>query len=135
MTAAPPFPSVIRSNGNAKLQPAAMKKMEADVKTGRDGETDSKNPAEMGAITPVLQEISSLFQSSSDSLEVTHSRLRAADVPHAVPRMAVPNVSGVIPSTPMSSFPCARSLDGRLTKNSVHRRCGGTDQHRADDHC
>lgn len=105
MTAPPPFPSVIRSNGKAKLQPAAMKKMEAEVKTGRDGETESKNPAEIGAITPVLRNFSVSFQSSRRSREKTHSRLRAADVPHAVPRMAVPKVSGVIPSTKISSFP------------------------------
>lgn len=53
--APPPLPSDIRSNGKAKLQPAAMNKMEADAKRGRDGEMESKNPADTGAITPVLR--------------------------------------------------------------------------------
>lgn len=74
--------------------------MTAEVKTGRLGEMASKNPAETGAMIPVL----SLSAPSPDEHEgtrwrsITYSRERAADVPHAVPRIDVPNVSGVIPS-------------------------------------
>lgn len=48
------LPSAILSKGNSKLQPAVMKKITAEVKTGRFGEMASKNPAETGAMTPVL---------------------------------------------------------------------------------
>lgn len=65
----------------------------------------------------------------------TYSRLRAADVPHAVPLIEVPKVSGVIPST----FRLHQSMfyakhPSQLTKDSIHRSSRGRNDHRAYDH-
>jgi len=53
---------------------------------------DRKMPAVIGAITPALA------MSFRPSRVSTHNLLRAAEVPHAVPLIFVPKVSGVIPS-------------------------------------
>lgn len=50
------------------------------------------------------------------------NRESAADVPHAVPRILVPNVSGVMPSVVRCGF-------GVLTQHSVHCRPGQRDEH------
>jgi hypothetical protein len=92
----PAPPSLTRSKGNNRLQPAVSTNIAADVNTGKDGDIDSKKPAETGAMTPVLH--NQLLLLSRAKVGTAHSRLRAADVPHAVPLIAVPNVSGVIPS-------------------------------------
>jgi predicted AlkP superfamily phosphohydrolase/phosphomutase len=48
------LPSAILSKGKSKLQAAVNTKMTAEVKTGKFGEMASKNPAETGAMIPVL---------------------------------------------------------------------------------
>ena len=48
------LPSAILSKGSNKLQAAVNTKMTAEVKTGRFGEIANKNPAETGAMIPVL---------------------------------------------------------------------------------
>ena len=59
------LPSATLSNGSRRLQPAVKAKIAADVNTGKLGDTASKNPADTGAITPVL--IISLAQSDHEA--------------------------------------------------------------------
>ena len=110
----PAPPSLTRSKGSNRLQPAVSTKIAADVNTGKDGDIESRKPAETGAMTPVLQD--QLLLLSRTKLGTAHSRLRAADVPHAVPLIAVPNVSGVMPSVHVSEdfSQCCSTSPGRL---------------------
>lgn len=52
-----PLPApLILSNGKAILQAAVMQNIAAEVNTGREGVIVKRNPAETGAMTPVLHE-------------------------------------------------------------------------------
>jgi len=65
----------------------------------------------MGAITPVLHHLISICWHEEQG--GTYNLLRAAEVPHAVPLILVPKVSGVIPSDMVLADPVV--FDAKLT--------------------
>lgn len=118
------FPSATLSNGKRRLHIAVTTKIAAEDSTGKLGVRVRRKPAVTGAMTPVLT-----FSSYPRTrvAHATYNLLNAADVPQAVPRMLVPNVSGVIPSmyehshssTRLLGFPCPRS---HVTKDALSSR-------------
>jgi hypothetical protein len=95
------LPSATLSKGSRRLHPAVRAKIAAEVNTGKFGDTANRKPADTGAITPVLPSQPPMYILTI----VTYNLDKAADVPHAVPLIDVPNVSGVIPSVLVSGIP------------------------------
>jgi hypothetical protein len=90
------------SNGNNTAQAAVIAKIAADTIKGKEDDMVNKTPAATGAIIPVLLSNEPQLYQPNDASKtkecITYNRLRAADVPHAVPLMEIPKISGVMPS-------------------------------------
>lgn len=103
MTAPAPGLRMSLALGRAKARNAVAAYTAVVVMRGSVGWTAKRTPAMTGAMTPARRE-------------------SAADVPHAVPRILVPKVSGVIPSV-------VSQLPYRLTEHSVHGCPSQGDEH------